>query len=512
MTSDSDIATALDLPAQLDLAAVHRIVGEDIPYGTWVCDRSGGLVYVSDSFLDLVGMTLEECREFGWSSRLPPDRVERTLTDWRHCVANGSQWDYEYLIRGADGEYRGVHSRGIPVRGGAGQVLAWVGLHLDVTERKRTEAELASLMSELGRLTVPSRTRPAGEALHAVASSACEAAQAYFSCDRVSLWRRTDRLPLLVARVPPGAPAPHDVDLAALPHLWDELATLRPVLVGQGGRVPDAAEGGCLTRSRVRTQLRLPISIDSTADAFFALDWTQPGAVLASRTLALAQDFAARAADVLADAWRADERRQRALEINDNVIQALVRAKGARELGVADELDRALDEALEATRQVIAHLLAAEGGTEFAPGQLVRGSKPPGAAPVAAESPGQARVLLVDDQPAYRALLRHTLRAERRFVVVGEASDGAEAVSLASSVAADVIVLDLSMPTMDGLEAIRLLRERVPRVKILALSGFAAEHLRAPALEQGADAYLEKGGPIDEIVRTLTDLVPAPKH
>jgi CheY-like chemotaxis protein len=64
---------------------------------------------------------------------------------------------------------------------------------------------------------------------------------------------------------------------------------------------------------------------------------------------------------------------------------------------------------------------------------------------------------------------------------------------------------------MDGLEAIRLLRQRTPRVKILALSGFAAEHLRAPALEQGADAYLEKGGSIDEIVRTLSAMVlPAP--
>jgi PAS domain S-box-containing protein len=508
VTSNGDSVTVLGFPAQLDLAAVHRIVGEDIPYGTWVCDRDGALVYLSDSFLDLVGMTLEECRDSGWSSRLPPDRVERTLTDWRHCVANGSQWDYEHLIRGVDGEYRVVHSRGVPVRGTGGEVVAWVGLNLDVTERKRTEAELASLMSELGRLTVPSGTRPAGDALLAVATSACEAAQAYFGCDRVSLWRRTDRLPLLVARVPPGAAAGYDVDLAALPHLWDELAPLRPVLVGQGGRAPDAAEATCLTRSRVRTQLRLPISIDNTADAFFALDWTQPGA-LASRTLALAQDFATRAAAVLADAWRRDERRQRALEINDNVIQALVRAKGARELGAGDELDRALDEALEATRHVIGHLLAAEGGTEFAPGQLVRGSRGITAPPAPAESVGQARVLLVDDQPAYRALLRHTLRAERRFVVVGEASDGAEAVSLASSVAADVIVLDLSMPTMDGLEAIRLLRERVPHVKILALSGFAAEHLRAPALKQGADAYLEKGGPIDEIVRTLTDLVAA---
>jgi CheY-like chemotaxis protein len=404
------------------------------------------------------------------------------------------------------------------VRNATGDALAWVGFNLDVTERKHTEAELANLMSELGRVAAPADAGRAGRTLHAVASRACEAAQAYFGCDSVSLWRRTDnapgQTPALLARVPSPAEQA-DVDLASLPQTWDELAALRPMLVGQGGREPEVIERGCLARSRVRTQLRLPISIDSRADAFFALDWNRPGPVLASRTLALAQDFATRAAVVVADAWRRDERRQRALEINDNVIQALVRAKGARDLAAPAELDRALDEALDAARQVIGHLLAAEGGTGFAPGQLVRPGSGTAAltypAAHAAATPGHVRVLLVDDQPAYRALLRHTLRAERRFVVVGEASDGAEAVSLASSVAADVIVIDLSMPTMDGLEAIRLLRQRTPRVKILALSGFAAEHLRAPALEQGADAYLEKGGSIDEIVRTLSAMVlPAP--
>lgn len=101
------------------------------------------------------------------------------------------------------------------------------------------------------------------------------------------------------------------------------------------------------------------------------------------------------------------------------------------------------------------------------------------------------------------------LELEGCFEVVGEANDGAEALSLASDHNPDAIVLDLAMPVMDGLEAIPRLKKQTPGTKILVLSGFQASQMEAEAMAAGADAYLEKGEPATKIVSLLRELCPS---
>jgi len=120
---------------------------------------------------------------------------------------------------------------------------------------------------------------------------------------------------------------------------------------------------------------------------------------------------------------------------------------------------------------------------------------------------GKRRVLLVDDVADLRFLLRVVLETDGAFQVVGEAGDGVAAVELASRLAPDVIVLDLSMPTMDGLEALPKLRETVPAAAIAVLSGFEGARI-APSTEAlGADAYFEKGTPPSAVVAGLKRLL-----
>ncbi len=121
----------------------------------------------------------------------------------------------------------------------------------------------------------------------------------------------------------------------------------------------------------------------------------------------------------------------------------------------------------------------------------------------------RCRVLLADDTPEIRMLVRMALELEGSFDVVGEAADGAEAVSLAGDFRPDAIVLDLAMPVMDGLEAIPQLKLKMPQLKILVLSGFQASRMEAEAIAAGADAYLEKGEPASKIVMLLKELCPA---
>ncbi len=116
------------------------------------------------------------------------------------------------------------------------------------------------------------------------------------------------------------------------------------------------------------------------------------------------------------------------------------------------------------------------------------------------------RVVLADDTAEIRKLLRLTLEVDGRFQVLDEASDGETAVTIAAAQRPDAIVLDLAMPVKDGLQAIPEIKQRSPETKILVLSGFDAEQMSAEALSRGADAYIEKGGDLEDLADALVGL------
>lgn len=108
-------------------------------------------------------------------------------------------------------------------------------------------------------------------------------------------------------------------------------------------------------------------------------------------------------------------------------------------------------------------------------------------------SDDRVTVLLADDTPGIRLLLRLALEADGRFIVVDEAADGAQAIELAAVHHPQVILLDMSMPVMDGLQALPGLRQQSPESRVIVLTAFSAERLEAETLALGASAYLEKG-------------------
>ena len=117
------------------------------------------------------------------------------------------------------------------------------------------------------------------------------------------------------------------------------------------------------------------------------------------------------------------------------------------------------------------------------------------------------RVVIADDVEALRGLLRVVLERDGRFEVVGEAGNGREAVRVTQEQQPDLTLLDLSMPIMDGLEALPLIRDAVPSCVVVVLSGFDADRMEHRALGAGASAYLVKGIPPQELVARLLDLL-----
>lgn len=115
----------------------------------------------------------------------------------------------------------------------------------------------------------------------------------------------------------------------------------------------------------------------------------------------------------------------------------------------------------------------------------------------------KVRVLVVDDHPVVRKGLIAMLDTEEGIQVVGEARSGKEAVELAVSLKPQVVLMDLVMPEMDGIEATRWIKQKVPEVNILVLTSFSTNDKVMPSLNAGAIGYLLKDSDPNELVRAI---------
>jgi DNA-binding NarL/FixJ family response regulator len=113
------------------------------------------------------------------------------------------------------------------------------------------------------------------------------------------------------------------------------------------------------------------------------------------------------------------------------------------------------------------------------------------------------RILLVDDHQIMRDGLRAILASEETFEIVGEAENGREAAAMARTLVPDVIIMDIGMPDLNGVEATRQVKADNPRVKVIALSMYADRGYVLGVLEAGASGYVLKTGAYDELHRAV---------
>jgi DNA-binding NarL/FixJ family response regulator len=111
------------------------------------------------------------------------------------------------------------------------------------------------------------------------------------------------------------------------------------------------------------------------------------------------------------------------------------------------------------------------------------------------------RVLITDDRWVTRRGIRALLSQLPQIEIVGEAANGQESVDMAASCCPDVVLLDIQMPVMDGLEATRCIKSRWPSIRIVVLTMYA--RYRTLALAAGADAFLLKGGTTEELQEAI---------
>ena len=123
-----------------------------------------------------------------------------------------------------------------------------------------------------------------------------------------------------------------------------------------------------------------------------------------------------------------------------------------------------------------------------------------------ANAPGKTRILIVDDMAQVRQGLRTILELTNDFEIVGEACNGLEAIRAVEKLRPDVVLTDLEMPVLGGLEATRRIKEQHPEVGVVILTIHGSNEVREQAARAGSDAFVEKETPTEDLIAAIREV------
>jgi len=132
-----------------------------------------------------------------------------------------------------------------------------------------------------------------------------------------------------------------------------------------------------------------------------------------------------------------------------------------------------------------------------------KGVRPKRARPGSTQAGDPVRVLIADSEQGFRRFIRRILERQPDLNVAGQASDAEEVVQLAQQLKPDVVLMDIDLPGLDGLEATRRIKASLPGTKVIMLSAVDGETYRNTAAKHGADGFLPKSAPVSEILSVI---------
>lgn len=499
---------------------------------TWSCPPSGLHVRPQPAWMAFTGQSVEEMLGSGWTRAVHPEDIAEAAACWNHAVERGEPFVHEHRIRRHDGEWRWMAVHAAPIRSADGQILEWIGMNLDITERKATAEELERHRRHLETL-VEARTRELTLAKEA-AEVANIAKSAFLSNMSHEIRTPLNAITGMVHLLERSALTPQQIGRLAtiknagrhLLEILDAVLDLSRIEAGKfeledtevdlGALLADVAALLAERAGEKQIQLgidaRAPLPHPLRGDvtrlrqallnyASNAIKFTSAGSVtLRVRVAAEFEDsvmvrFEVRDTGI----GIAPEQLPRLFSVFEQADNSITRRYGGTGLGLA-------------ITKKIAGLMGGEAGVESALGQgssfwfTARLRKvgasdrtapvPLGVAELAlARRHAGRRILIVEDEPINREVTQSLLRDVG--LVTETAEDGLEAVERASRNDYDLILMDMQMPRMDGLEATRRIRQQPHgrQVPILALTAnaFAADQRRC--FEAGMNDFITK--PID---------------
>ncbi|WP_341927872.1 response regulator [Nocardioides psychrotolerans] len=400
-------------------------------------------------------------------SHIHPDDRERIMAIHQQAYASGEPYQMIERVQRPTGETRYLSSNGQVLMDATGTPVRMRGTCIDITDLVLSEQEVERVSARFEALVESS-----GDAIMVLEGRL--------------VVQSNDRSRALLGGDPVGQPLDRFVHVDA-----DES-------LGVPGRRLDGQE---LTLDVFTSELNP--GVDDDLVAVFVRDAAPR---LASEALAVSLG-------------EAQVRRRQAVEINDNIIQGLTASVYCLEESNVSAAAEYVQLTLSSARAMMNDLLEPLDGEDLQPGDLVRQSAttlrgrtgaaagPDPTPVVVAPVTSDRRVLIVDDSEDMRMLVRLFLDRKEGVQVVGEAATGREGIRLAHELQPDLILLDLAMPEMDGLEALPQIFTGAPTAKVIVLSGFD-HRLGDQALALGASLFVQKGGGLDELMRAIDKTLP----
>ncbi len=513
--------------------ARFRELADAMPQLVWTARPDGTVDYYNRRYVEFGGIAPTADR-WEWAPVLHPDDVERTAQVWHRALETGAVYEAEHRARRADGGYRWHLSRALPVRDAQGRIIRWYGTATDIHDTKMAQEALRESERRLRDLneTLEDRVAERTAQLRTLAAELAFAEE-----------RERQRLADLL----------HDDLQQTLAAAVYHLDLVREQVSSEECRT--SLEGPMtMLREAIHTSRTLSAELSPTL-----LRDTRLGAMLQNLAQLVEEQHGLRVA--VDDREPAD-----APPPPDDVRLLLYRCirellynakKHAGVAGASLLVHRPTPHFIEVTVADEGHgfdpevvhrrgprpgglglfsieeRLAYIGGEvriDSAPGRGTRimlhvplshaaldagtpgtsGVAQPAATTAAEDSletgdgERRLRVLLADDHAVVRSALGSLLEGQPDMVVVGEAGDGVEAVELARALRPDVVLMDVGMPQMDGIEATRRLKAELPGIRVIGLSMYGGEK-EGLMRQAGAEAYVPKGGPPAALLAAIRD-------
>lgn len=488
-----------------------RVMANHAPVMVWVAEADGARTFLSTSWCEFTGQTEASGLGLGWLNVLHPDDREHAQRVFASACDKRKPFRVEYRLRRRDGVYRWALDAAAPRFAADGRCVGYIGSVIDITERKAAEQQLRRAKHEL-ELRVAERTAELRALTHELTQT-----------------ERRERKRL--------AQVLHDEvqQLLAAVKMQADFALLRPGKPEPIERVKQLTDDAIAACRSLTVGLSPPVLRDT--DLAAALHWL-------ARHMQDQHGLKVRVFAHDSNTELQEDLRVLLFEITRELLFNVVKHAGVDEaavscdyhedgnvcIEVADEGRGCAPDALNRPGRdsfglfSIRERIGGMGGrieTETTPrrGVRVRVTVPvlashPGppdfdaaAAPLPEDDPsprtGTLHVLLADDHQILRQGLAELLATQPDILVVAQANDGLEAVELARQHAPDVVVMDITMPRMTGVEATRMIRAEMPQVRVIGLSMHEHRDMAAAMRDAGAETFLNKAGPVERLLNAL---------
>lgn len=500
-----------------------RTLADSAPVLIWVSDEKNCGTYFNRRWLEFTGRTIDEEIGFGWTEAVHPDDRAGAAEFCQRHFEKHQEFRMEFRLRRADGVYRWMHDHGVPRYTADGTFLGYIGSCFDIHDRKEAERRYRQLNETLEEI-VKQRTAKLEEQtwhLKRLAKELTETEQrereslAEVLHDHVQqlIVASKMRLDMLGRKQPNLSEELEKVNSfmeEALASCRSLSAELRPPVLYESGLAPALK----FLARKMQEQHDLAVNLEMDYDVPVEDDFIKTMLYQSVRELLLNVVKHAQVKECSLSMFLNDQGflciavKDRGIGFNPLLVKD------------ADRISFGLFSIQERIQAIGGQFQMTSGigrGSSFelhVPWQTAASGILESEREVAKEDksvpkrgregrPAAVRLLLVDDHRIVREGIRLLLNESEYIEVVSEAENGEEAVEKAEALSPDVVLMDVNMPIMNGIEATRVLHSRMPGIKIIGLSVQRERETVEAMLSAGASAFFEKDGNTAELIRVI---------